>query len=122
MKKKRNFTLLEIMIVIFLIGLITSVVGYNLKGSLTQGKVFKTEQAIERIKDILEFELARGVESNAINDNYEKVLADSGLIKNTKNLTKDGWGNPFKVSVNENNEVIVESTILDTHLPKNETE
>ncbi len=53
MQKKRTFTLLEIMIVIFLIGLIGGIVSYSMKGSLEEGKAFKTEQAIMRVVDLL---------------------------------------------------------------------
>ncbi len=51
--KKRAITLLEIMIVIFLIALIGGVVGFNMKGSMDKGKAFKTSQAISRVKEIL---------------------------------------------------------------------
>ena len=51
--KKRSVTLLEMMIVITLIGLIASVIGYNMKGSLDRGKAFKTEESQKQIKDIL---------------------------------------------------------------------
>ncbi len=54
-------TLLEIMIVIVLIGLIGSVIGFNMKGSLDEGRAFKTRQAQEQIQDILMLEVARGI-------------------------------------------------------------
>ena len=46
-KKKKQYalTLIEIMIVIVLIGLIGSVIGANMKGSLDEGKAFKTKYA-----------------------------------------------------------------------------
>ena len=43
MQKKRALTLLEIMIVIVLIGIIGSVIGVNMKGSLDAGKAFKSD-------------------------------------------------------------------------------
>ena len=42
-KSKKAMTLLEVMIVIFIIGIISSVIGYNMKGSLEKAKAFKTE-------------------------------------------------------------------------------
>ena len=58
--KKRYITLLEIMIVIFLIGIIGSVIGYNMKGSIDKGKVFRTQESIKQVHDILLLEIAEG--------------------------------------------------------------
>ncbi len=111
MKKKKAFTLLEIMIVIFLIGLIGSIIGYNMKGSLEEGKAFKTKQAQARIRDLIEMEIARGCEFKAIEEEPEKFLKASGVVKNTKSLMKDGWGEKFKISY-ENEKVVVFSQKL----------
>lgn len=112
MQKKYAFTLLEIMIVIFLIGLIGSIVGYSMKGSLTEGKAFKTEQAIARITDLLELELARGATAQEINANVPGVLESQGVVKNVDSLLKDGWGKPMAVHVNTDGEVKVTSNNL----------
>lgn len=98
MKKKRPFTLLEIMIVIFLIGLIGSVIGYNMKGSMDEGRAFKTKQSISRIKDVLELELAKGTPLNN-KDQIRKALTAAGIVKNVDKILKDGWGEKFKIEV-----------------------
>lgn len=97
--KRRNLTLLEIMIVIVLIGLIGSVIGFNVKGSLDEGKAFKTRQAKEQIQDILMLEVARGTDIVSVLEDKEAVLANSGLIKDPKAFLKDGWGIPFTIKV-----------------------
>jgi len=122
MQKKRAFTLLEIMIVIFLIGLIGSIVGYSMKGSLTEGKAFKTKQAIVRITDLLELELARGSTPTEINDNLEGVLTSQKVVKNVQTLLKDGWGDKMKVHVNADGEIKVTSTNLENYEAKKEQE
>ena len=96
-KYKRNLTLLEIMIVIVLIGLIGSVIGFNMKGSLDEGKAFKTRQAQEQIRDILMLEMARGISLDEAVQRREVILANSGLVKNPKTFLKDGWGEEFEV-------------------------
>ena len=102
MKKKRFMTLLEIMIVIFLISLIGGVIGYNMKGSLEKGKAFKTEMAKKQIEDILLLEHAQGDQSlDYISENAEEFLRNSGLVKNEKELIKDGWGEKFQIKTNE---------------------
>lgn len=118
MKKKRAFTLLEIMIVIFLIGLIGSIVGYSMKGSLAEGKAFKTEQAMIRIRDLLELELARGGEPKMINDNLKGVLEAQGVVKNVDKLIKDGWGEKLAIHVNVDGEIKIKSAALEAHKAK----
>ncbi len=111
MKKKRAFTLLEIMMVIFLIGLIGSIIGYNMKGSLDEGKAFKTEQAILKVQDILELQIARGADPKKIEEDPAKELKTSGMVKKVSAYTKDGWGEPMKIKV-RGSDVIVESKKL----------
>ena len=62
-KKQRPMTLLEIMIVIFIIGIIGSVIGYNMKGSLEEGKAFKTQEGIKQLYEIFHLEMAKGTAS-----------------------------------------------------------
>ncbi len=113
-KKKRALTLLEIMIVIFLIGLIGSVIGVNMKGSLDEGKAFKTRQARDQINDILMLEVARGVSIDEVVQNPTKYLANSGLVKKPDAFIKDGWGEIFEIKVHEStkNTLIVRSARL----------
>lgn len=104
MKKKRSLTLLEIMIVIFLIGLISSVIGVNMKGSLDKGKEFKTKKGIEQIEEIILLEVAKGdlkledlfdSSGNADMEKLAENLRKSGMVKDPKKTLQDGWGEPF---------------------------
>ena len=112
-KKKQSLTLLEIMIVIFLIGLIGSVIGYNMKGSLEEGKAFKTRQAQEQIHDILMLEVAKGEDMSRVIGDPEAFLKHSNLIKDPKKLIVDGWGKPFEITANQyNTDIIIKSDSL----------
>lgn len=111
MQKKHCFTLLEIMIVIFLIGIIGSIIGYNMTGTLEKGKAFKTEQAKDRLQDLLELQLAEGVAEKRILEKPEEVIKELGIVKNTKDLLKDGWGEPFSIII-QDGEIKVTSTKL----------
>ena len=73
-RKKRSLTLLEIMIVIFLIGLIGSVIGYNVKGSLDEGRAFRSEQGACQIRDILLLEVAKGYPLDQVLQDKEKFF------------------------------------------------
>lgn len=98
MKKKYAMTLLEVMIVIFIIGIIGSVVGYNMRGSLDKGKAFKTKQGCQKIYDIVELEVGMSQEKLLKDNNPETVkniLENSGLVKNPEDLITDGWGEKY---------------------------
>jgi prepilin-type N-terminal cleavage/methylation domain-containing protein len=95
-KKKRAFTLIELMVVIVIIGLIGGVVAYNVRGSLEKGKAFKTAQAAKMIHEVVEMELATG--SQTLSSFVQKpvhFLKKSGMVKNPASIIKDGWGEPF---------------------------
>ena len=94
---KKPFTLLEIIIVIFLITLITGAIGYNMKGALDKGKKFRTEQAIEQLQDLFLMSLAEGKTPDAIVKNPRVILDELKLAKNPELVLKDGWGKPFEI-------------------------
>lgn len=116
MKKKRFITLLEIMIVILLIGIISSVVGYNVKGSLDKGKVFKTEQAQVQIRELLLLETAKGANIDDVVKNPAKYLKESGLSKDVSVLLKDGWNEAFQISADKSKtDILVTSKNLERY-------
>lgn len=97
-RKKYAMTLLEIMIVIFLIGLISSVVGYNMKGSLDKGRAFKSKEGAKQIRDLLRLEIANGRPVAEVCSNAETLLNVSGMVKNASKMMKDGWGLPYEIT------------------------
>jgi prepilin-type N-terminal cleavage/methylation domain-containing protein len=111
LKKKQALTLLEIMIVIVLIGLIGSVLGFSMKGSLEKGKVFKTERAIQLIEDTLMLEVAKGASISEVLANKEVYLERSGMVKKAESILKDGWGEPFDIE-EKDDQIIVTSKRL----------
>ena len=115
--KKRYITLLEIMIVVLLIGIISSVIGYNVKGSLNKGKAFKTQMAQKQIKDILYLSISEGKKIDDVTKNHKQYLKDSGLVKSIDNLLKDGWGEGFIIK-NDKNNILVKSKKLEEYLKK----
>lgn len=118
MKKKQALTLLEIMIVIVLIGLIGSVLGFSMKGSLDKGKVFKTERAMQLIEDTLMLEIAKGASIRDILDHPEVYLQNSGMVKNAENVLKDGWGVPFKIEEKDGQIIVISERLEAIQAPK----
>lgn len=109
--KKRALSLLEIMIVIFLITLITGAVGYNMKGSLSKGRELRTEQGKEQLHDLLLICLEESSDNaDKIAKSPVKYLKESGLAKNPEKLILDGWGEKYKITPTPNKkDFIIES-------------
>ncbi len=99
-KVKHAITLLEIMIVVLLIGIIGTVLGINMKGSLDEGKAFKSREGAKQIRDILTMQVddedtIRNIVE--VNDQraIENALKASGLVADPEKLLVDGWGKPY---------------------------
>ena len=116
--KKKPMTLLEIMIVIFLIGLISSVIGYNMKGSLDKGRVFKTKQGAEQVRDLLLLEVAQGNPVDDVVSNPDRYLLSSGVVKNVDKMLKDGWNEPFEIFLDDFGQIQVVSKKLQAYEEK----
>lgn len=111
--KKRYVTLIEMMIVMFLIALITGVVAYNYRGSLDEGKKFKTKVARNKIEQILTMRIAEDPSLlSGIENNWSEIVKNDPLVQDPKQLLTDGWGSPFVVTVENNNTITVTSVNL----------
>lgn len=111
--KKKFITLIEIMIVMFLIALIAGVVAYNYRGSLDEGRAFSTQQNIEKIRNILELETAKQhipLTKTALESDWKtKILGNSPLVKDVNTLTKDGWGNDLVLTADDKGNLTITS-------------
>lgn len=115
-RKKRAVTLIEMIVVMLLIATITGALAYNYNASLKEGKAFKTREGISRIKTILE--LAILDDSSKVPENVESWWANT--VKSSPlasgDLTKDGWGKPYKVHYKpDTQEFVVESDDLNNY-------
>jgi prepilin-type N-terminal cleavage/methylation domain-containing protein len=124
--KKRAMTLLEIMIVIFLIGVVGSIVGVNIKKSLEKTKIYQTKVQIQKIEDALMMAMAednKTAEEICLNqDTVLDVLKNSYLFrdqaqKNPETMIKDGWGETLSFQPNNN-----EIKVISEHLSRLEIE
>lgn len=108
--EKRFVTLIEMMIVMFLIALITGVIAYNYRGSLDEGKAFKTKTGIEKLETILNMEVANNPGSaSSMSSEWQSYVLSSPLVHDAQALLTDGWGETYQVSVSETGGVVVSS-------------
>lgn len=117
MKKltKRFVTLIEMMIVMFLIALITGVIAYNYRGSLEEGKAFKTKAGIEKLETILNLEAAKHPELYGNIDKWEEYIQASPLVSNAQSLSTDGWGKRYDVGL-ENGKIVIRSENYENYI------
>lgn len=102
--RKRFITLVEIMIVMILIALITGVLAVNFRGSLDEGKVFKTEAGMKKLEAILNLAVAKDpklIDSISDPDVWQAQVKKSALVQNSSDLIKDGWGEEYKVEIED---------------------
>lgn len=117
-KGKKGLSLIEIMIVMLILGLISGLFMYNMKGSLEEGKAFKTEQASQQIQEIFSMQIAMGVNPELVQKEPELVLKNAKMFKDPKSMLKDGWGVSYKIEVSEDDEVFVRSDKFLTYVQK----
>lgn len=96
--RRRFVTLIEMMIVMFLIALITGVVAYNYRGSLDEGKAFKTKAGIERLRNVLDMMAADDPTFDLSGDGWKSAVQKSPLVQDAKSLITDGWGYEYSVA------------------------
>ncbi|MDX8430865.1 MAG: type II secretion system protein [Candidatus Algichlamydia australiensis] len=124
MKKRFAMTLMEIMIVIFIITTIVGVLGVNMKGSMEKGKAFKSAQGSRQIYEILTMEYAQGnctLEQIRNKDEVVRIIENSGLVRKADQLMRDGWGSEYEITCN-NEDIRVHSTKYDEYARKKNIE
>lgn len=100
--KKRYLTLMEMLIVMFIIASLIGVLAYNYMGSLDESRAFKSKVAIERLTTFLNLKAAEDPEFlNNVESRWREVITKSPLVQNPKDLLKDGWGGDYEVYVEE---------------------
>lgn len=118
-RKERSITLIEIMIVILLIGLIGGALAFNMRGSIDEGKAFKSEQNISRLHDVLMMEYANGTQSlKEIYDNHLSIVQTSPFSTGSS-ILKGGWNEALRIAIDvDNDELIVFSDRLEAYRAK----
>lgn len=99
MRKKYAMTLLEVMIVIFIIGIIGSVIGYNMRGSLDNGRAFKTKEGMRKLYEIVQLESNGFKDDGQLHATVKQLLEGSNLVRNVDELMKDGWGEGYQIEI-----------------------
>ena len=118
---QRHVTLIEMMIVMFLIAMIIGVVAYNYQGTLEEGKAFKTKAAKEKLETILTLAASENPDiRDSIETKWKDVIRTSPLVHNAKDLERDGWGEDYEVKMVDDRIKVI-SKHYNQYIEKNRT-
>ena len=107
-KKKRiarrhSVTLIEMIIVMILIATITGALALNYQKSLDRGRLFATQQRVERLRAILSLHFAAHPEEIGKSVDYAQIIDASGLgPPKADDILHDDWGQKFDIRVDGN--------------------
>jgi general secretion pathway protein G len=106
-RSRRALTLIEIMIVLFLIGMVISVLTYSMKGSMDEGKCFKARQRALQIEQLLMMASAQtGLPLDAVIAEPKKYLESTGLVKDGTPFLQDPWGQQMQMAIQDDRIVV----------------
>lgn len=102
-KKRQALTLIEMMLVILLIGVVSSALTVNIKGALTKSRRFKTEEMKKKIDTVLNLALLEGYSVEEVEQNWIDHLKDSPLISipSSSHQVLDGYKKPFHIKLSD---------------------
>ncbi len=88
------------MIVIAIIGIISSVLGFNMRGSLDKAKAFKTVETIKKVYEVFHLE-SEGISVTDIKDDQVKSKVEDAIKRSFPSKTQkylvDGWNKPLEI-------------------------
>lgn len=101
-KKRHDFTLIEIMIVVVIIAMLAALVGPNIIGSFDKAKVNSTKAQLMNLKNAVQ---QYYLDLSAYPDTLNDLIANPGNDKwhgpylEAKSIPQDGWNRDFEYSV-----------------------
>jgi general secretion pathway protein G len=102
--RRQSVTLIEMIIVMILIATITGALALNYQKSLDRGRLFATQQRVERLRAILTLYFSMHPDEAGTNTDYITIINDSGLgPPKPEQLLKDDWGQDFQIVIDRNN-------------------
>lgn len=101
-----GFTLVELMVVISIIAILATIVGYNVLVSVDEGNVAAAQAQIKQFENAL---LQYRLKNRRFPESLEQLInnADGINYLNSSNIPVDPWGNPYVYNLEGSSYVIV---------------
>ena len=103
-RKNAGFTLIEIMAVVLIIGLLSTIVGVSIFAQVDKGRVTATSVQISNLESVLELyrmdnahypTTEQGLDALVNEPNDAKNFPPAGYLQKRR-IPKDPWGNPYE--------------------------
>lgn len=93
-RRNRGFTLVELMVVIAIIAILASVVGYNVLGALGEGNQAAARAQIKSLQDGV---IGYRIRYRRLPDSLDELVNNPQGVRfiNAREIPKDPWGNPY---------------------------
>jgi len=103
-RSNAGFTLIEIMAVVLIIGLLSTIVGVSIFAQVDKGRVTSTSVQISNLESVLELYRMDNAHYPTTEDGLEALIHETDDAKNfppggylqKRRVPEDAWGNPFQ--------------------------
>jgi general secretion pathway protein G len=95
-KRSRGFTLIEIMAVVLIIGLLSTIVGVSIFAQVDKSRVTTASAQISSLEGVLELYRMDNANYPTTEEGLEAMLVESGKYLQKKRIPPDPWGNPYQ--------------------------
>ena len=110
---RKRVTIMEMLVVLLLISLILGALAWNFMGVQEKGKADSTRLEIQKIENYLNLELARNPSlGDEIESNWGEVLKRSPLSRDPEALTRDAWGRPYRVEMEDGEVKVISDRLI----------
>jgi len=94
-KRSRGFTLIEIMAVVLIIGLLSTIVGVSIFAQVDKGRVTTAAAQISNLEAVLELYRMDNANYPTTEEGLEQLLTEDGRYIQKGRIPADPWGNPY---------------------------
>ncbi len=105
-KATAGFTLVELMVVIAIIAILASIVGYNVLGAMDDGNVAAAKAQIKKLETAI---VGYKIKFKNLPDSLDQLVRPprGDSLLDAKQIPDDPWGNPYKYTVDGSRFTIV---------------
>ena len=94
-RRSRGFTLIEIMAVVLIIGLLSTIVGVSIFAQVDKGRVTTAAAQISNLEAVLELYRMDNANYPTTEEGLEALVTSSSKYIQKRRIPPDPWGNPY---------------------------
>jgi len=95
-RRSQGFTLIEIMAVVLIIGLLSTIVGVSIFAQVDKGRVTTASAQISNLEAVLELYRMDNANYPTTEEGLEALVTEDGKYIQKRRIPPDPWGNPYQ--------------------------